>query len=239
MAYTVSQLITYAYDISGIVSAEYQAVSGYQMNRGLLALNEILGDKNVENDMLPYYTTLYNFNAVIGQEQYFIANLISVSTLVLFIDNVRYSMEEVQRNLYFGTPRANNVKSLPVSFHQERVLGGTNIFLYFFPQEAYPMQLSGLFDLAPVTINQDLSLTYAPFYIAYLKFSLANRLCVEYDFAIPPQVALQLRKYEEMISQKSAAPDLSQKVISCFNTINGFNYAQANIGKGFTASGVG
>lgn len=233
MPYTVTKLITNAYYTSGIVSRDFQTVSGTQLNDGLDFFNEVLTDKWAEKDMLPYYTE-YNFNAISGQESYFIPNLVEVDTLVFFINNVRYAMRENFRDAYFGNARANDILSLPFNWHFERGLGGGTIYLYFFPDKAYPMQLWGQFGLLDATLNQDLELTYDQFYISYLKYALANRLCIDYNYDVPPGVSTQLLKYELMISKRIAPLDLHMQKISTMGVVTSLNYAAANLGKGWT-----
>lgn len=156
MSYSVIQLITNAYYASGIVSREFETVSGSQVNDGLQFLNDILADKAIEKDMIPYFTK-YEFFAVAAQEKYFIPNLEQLETLVFFINNVRYQMRDIGRKVYFGSSRADNINSLPFNWHLERCLGGANIFMYFKPQTNYPIQAWGSFRLTSVTINQDLN----------------------------------------------------------------------------------
>lgn len=342
MAYTVTNLITDAFYTSGIVSREFETVSGPQGQVGLAALNNILTDKAIEKDMIPYYTK-YTFNAVAGQESYFIPKLEELETLVFFINNVRYQMREVDRIRYKGSARANNVTSLPFNWNLERCLGGANISLYFFPNTNYPMEAWGLFRLDQVTLNTDLyntapmaqlgtvtifgtapnagvlaagelvingvdlagtyntpldltnyintgiipgvtatlianaltlngsvtgttitistlgtasnangltffnfSLMAGPvtqtfnsqgldqFYVSYLKYALADRLCTEYNFIVPEGVTRQLTQYQRWISKRSGGLDLNMQKVSTLTRSNPMNYGQANIGKGWT-----
>lgn len=337
MAYTVANLITDAYYISGIVSREFETVSGQQGNVGLHVLNNILTDKAIEKDMIPYYLK-YNFNAVPGQGTYFIPNLEEIDTLVFYLSNVRYQMRQVDRIAFKGSSRAENISSLPFNWNIERCLGGSNISLYFFPDQAYPMEAWGLFRLGHVTMQQDLafggslaalglltfsgtgtlgagqlvvngidlqgvyatpnafvnyintgviqnvtavylasqltfvnsvtgstilitttgggdplntitfanfstitgplSITYVSagldeFYVSYLKFALADRLCTEYNFIVPPGAAKQLEQYQRWISKRSGGLDLNIKKISTLTNTNPLNYGQVNIGKGW------
>ena len=233
MAYTVTQLITNAFYVSGIVSREFQTVSGTQVNDGLQLVNEIITDKYADKGMIPYYTK-YDFNVVKGQEQYFIPGLIEIETLVFFLNDVRFSMKKNSRINYFGCPRATNIESLPWNWHFERQLGGGSIYLYFLPDENYPLQAWGQFGLSEVSLGQDLTLTYDDFYISYLKYAVADRICVNYNYETPPGVGLQLKKYELMISKQVGPLDLSMKKISTLGTHRSLNYAQANIGKSWT-----
>ena len=181
MAYPSTQLISQAYWVSGIRGHDFQAISGPDLGYGLNVLNDLIGDLRVESDMIPYTSTSYSFNLVIGQQEYFIPNLTVCDTLTFFIDTVRYAMQEVPRTTFFGSSRVNGLQSLPLSYHTERALGGLNVFVYFYPDQTYPMELVGLFAPSPVTANQDLSLVWDQYFINYFKYALAERLCTEYN----------------------------------------------------------
>ena len=232
MPYTTLQLINYAYYESGIVSRGFETVSGQQANDGLLFLNDLIDDKTVENDMIPYYLEL-DFPAVIGQEKYFIPNLINIDTFVFFIDTVRYQTQPRGRREYFGTSRANNIQSLPGSWHMERCFGGANLYIYFLPNQNFPLTIWGQFRLQEVAINQDLSLTLDRFYINYLRYDLAVRLCAEYNYSVPPAVGKAHSKYVDMISKKSGPMDLQIMKLSSLQKRGGINYGQVNLGKGW------
>ena len=231
--YTVPNLISDAFYISGVASREFEQVTATQGQDGFNMLNDILTDKVVENDMIPYYTH-YTFNAVQGQEAYFIPKLIQLDTLVFFINTVRYEMQYLNRRPYFGSPRATSVQSLPFTFHVERQFGGASIYLYFLPNTAYPMEAWGQFGLSEVTINQDLSLSMDRFYISYLKYALAVRICTEYSYAVPPDVQKQLDEYEYMISKRSQQLDLSGEKVTTLSKGTQFSYAQVNLGRGWS-----
>lgn len=339
MAYSVIRLVNDAYCAAGVVSKEFQTLSGQQMQDGLQYLNDILADKAIEKNMIPYFSK-YEFFAVAGQEEYFIPNLEQIETLVFFINDVRYQMRELDRKVYFGSSRADNIDSLPFNWHLERCLGGAKLFMYFKPQTNYPMQIWGSFRLSSVTINQDLnsnqgsanlgvatvggtapyvfapgqlvvngvdlfgsyasvaalatainsglvplvsaqivgtqfilssyqgtnitvstsgdmgfvnyitfsnfSTQYGPldqtflpqgldlFYINYLKFSLADRICTEYNYIAPPGVTKQLLQYQLWIASKSAPLDLTQRKISTFSKGNTLSWGAINLGVGWT-----
>lgn len=336
MAYTVANLIADAYYISGIVSREFETVSGPQGELGLQVLNDVISDKTIEMDMIPYYNK-YNFSTIAGVETYFVPNLESVETLVFFLNGVRYQMVEVDRVAFQGAARAK-ISSLPFNWNQERCLNGTNIRLYFFPNQVYQMELWGLFRLALVTMFQDLSastttvglgtcavtgagaltggqfivngidlagnyananalvayintgvvagvsasivsgnftltsttlptislatagtedpancVTFAnfstlagpinetfnatgldQFYTSYLKFSLADRLCTEYNYVVPVGVVKQLEQYQRWISKRSGGMDLTTQKISTLQGVSMLNYAMVNLSNGFT-----
>lgn len=234
MAYPTSKLITNAYYASGIVSRNFETVSGSQESDGLFFLNDLLADKTIENGLIPYYQE-HQFNAVVGQEKYFIENLINIDTFTFFIDSVRYSTTWKGRREYFGQARADDIRSLPGSWHLEREYGGASIYIYFKPDQTYPLTIWGQFRLNSVTLNQDLSLTLDRFYINYLKYDLAQRLCDEYSFNVPPGVARELNRYEDAISKKSGPLDLRMIKQSTLQQRGGINYGQVNLGKGWSS----
>ncbi len=233
MAYTTLQLINEAYYSSGVVSREFETVSGDQAQDGLNWLNDLIGDKTVDNRLIPYYET-QDITAVIGQETYFITDCIDIETFVFYIDSVRYSTTKKDRAQYFGESRADNIQSLPGSWHFERAYGGGNLYIYFKPDVAYPLTIWGLFRLSEVTINQDLSLTLDRFYINLLKFELADRICTEFNFIVPSGVAKEVARYRHLIAKKSARIDLRMQKESSLGRRGGINYGQVNIGKGWT-----
>ena len=133
MAYTVTDLITRAFYLSQVVSRELEEVSGQQISDGLIWLNALLSLKSAHSRLIPYYTE-YQFNAVIGQEVYFVPELVQPETLTFNIGPVRYSTQPVPRRAYQGSGRVDNITSLPFNWNFERTLGGANISLVFSPR---------------------------------------------------------------------------------------------------------
>jgi hypothetical protein len=232
MAYTTNQLISNSYYTAGIVAREFEGVSGSQVSDGLTYLNEILGEKTVDDGMIPYESTT-TVTGVIGQEAYTIANCISIDTLTFTKNNVRYSMSYDKRNAYFGSDRVNNINSLPQVWYFERGFGGGTLYIYFTPDFAYPLEIHGVFRLSEVALGQDLSLTLDSFYTTYLKYALADRLCAEFNYATPENVLRQLAKYEGWINKKSKLIDLRVQKQSTLQTTRGGGWAQVNLGRGW------
>jgi hypothetical protein len=87
------------------------------------------------------------------------------------------------------------------------------------------------------------NVTYFPqglerFYINYLKYALAVRLCKEFNYTIPQGADKQLLTYEELISKRSAPMDLTNCNISTLTDDADFiSYSQVNIGRGWTSAG--
>ena len=233
MPYTTNQLISGAYYSSGVVSREFETVSGGQIGDGLQWLNDIITDKEVDNSMIPYETT-YTFNSVIGQEIYFIPELVQVDTLTFFIQSIRYAMKYTPRNEYFGSSRVNNILTLPYEWYFERQMGGGNLYIYFTPDQNYPMELHGVFNLPSVSLGQDLTLIYDEFMITYFRYALSDRICSEYNYETPQNVYRQLSKYEAFISKRSRELDLRIAKTSTLQKRGSINYAFVNLGKGWT-----
>lgn len=155
-AYISTQLITDAFYGSGVVSREFETVSGGQVTDGLGWLNDILSDKTIDSGMVPYETT-YELTLNPGQESYYIPNMISADTVTFLLNTVRYSVQATQRNEYFGSSRVNNINSLPFQWYFERKYGGGNFHVYFSPDRSYPLTIHGVFRLPQVELGQDLS----------------------------------------------------------------------------------
>ena len=236
MPYTTNELISGAYYASGVVSREFETVSGSQIGDGLVWLNNIITEKSVDEGMVPYETT-YNADFIIGQETYFIPNLIQIDTLTFFLDAVRYAMKYEQRNAYFGASRVDNIQTLPFEWYFERQLGGGNLYIYFQPDQNYPFEIHGIFLPPSVALGQDLSLIYDQFFTTYLRYALADRICAEYSYETPSGVMQQLSKYEAFINKNSRILDMRLTKTSTLQKRGSFNYAFINLGHGWMVPG--
>lgn len=232
MPYTTSQLISRAYFLSGIVRKDLETVSGQKLTEGLELLNELLDVKSANQRLIPYFKN-YEFSAVPDQEEYFIPDLVLCETFTFYINNVRYPMSLKQRKEYFGSSRAENVTSLPNEWHIERCLNGSNLYIYFKPDQNYPMSIWGKFSLEEVTLFQDLLLTYDRFYLVYLRYALAEYICQEYNFPFQPQNEKKLTEYENILIDISPM-DMTLVRRSMFNQRSNINYGIANLSNGWT-----
>lgn len=231
MAYTTRELITDSYYKSGIVARQLQTVSGQQITDGLTLLNDLLAIKTADSPLIPYYTE-YDFTAVTGQQEYFIPNLIAAQTVVFFIGDVRYQMYPVTRKAFYGTGRVDNIDSLPFNYHVERKKGGSSLWLYFYPNQNFPMTLWGKFSLTSVTLDQDLSLILDQYYIVYLKWGLTEYICTDNNITMTPQNYQKLKEAEKMITNVSP-PDLSLTKVTAFGSQPGLTFADVNLGNGW------
>ncbi len=231
MAYTALQLITRSYYLSQIVSRNLQVVTGDQVTDGLYLLNALLDYKSTDLRLIPYFQR-YTFNAVQGQESYYIPNLLMVDDLTFNIGEVRYSLIENTRAEYFAGPRVDNIQSLPYCYRIERELGGLRIYLYFVPQDAYVMKLSGKFALSEVALQTDMSLTYDTYYIEYLRYALAAEICEEWGATFPDQSKMKFMAMEKKLMEVSP-PDLSINKRAYFGSHSIFGWQEINLYKGY------
>ena len=83
-------------------------------------------------------------------------------------------------------------------------------------------------------MGQDLSLTLDQFYIDFIMYELAERLCADYDYSMPEGAAHQLEEYQMIIDKREQRLDLNQQSISALSqTTDGVNYAWANLSTGW------
>jgi len=146
---------------------------------------------------------------------------------------VRFNVIPTLRNQYFGSNRVNNINSLPFSWYWEKQLGGGDLYIYFLPDQDYPCEIHGLFQLNTVSLNQDLSTTIDEFYRTYLRYCLADRICSEYNFDTPPNVLRQLGKYQAFINSNSRLMDLRLVKQNAFQEKHNLSWAYVNIGHGW------
>lgn len=231
MAYTARQLITQSWYLSGIVSQEFESEDSIETVTGLNLLNSLLALKTVDKGKITYYTT-YEFDSVAGQETYFIPNLVSIDTLTFTFSELRWGMQELSRDKYFGYSRPQNIQSIPSTYNYELILGGANISLYFIPNLVYTFQLVGKFSLAQVTLDTDLSTMLATFYIEYLRYALAQYMCQQRNIQFRDQNEKMLMRLESLMVD--VAPlDLSLKKISAFSGGAGPNWGIINLSHGW------
>jgi hypothetical protein len=248
MAYTARTLITRALYLSGIVSRNLQTPTGDQINDGLFLLNALLDFKQVETDLIPYYQYI-TFPCVSGQEFYFLPYVALLESLTFNLDVIRYNMDFVSRTNYYGSARVDNISTLPFSWNYNRSLGGGNLALYFKPDKAYALKAMAKIFLVDVNLNTDLTniTESTPYtfinnsnqgldtaYIEYLRYSLAEYICAEYNISFNPESAKKLISMRRQLMYLSP-PDLSMQkaTILCADSQVGWNWGDVNLGRGW------
>lgn len=225
------ELIAQSYYLANIVGRDLNTVTGSQLADGLQLLNEIISEKSMSARYIPYYghTTL---NTIAGQEAYDVDGLVLTDAVTFNIGVVRYSMQRLDRRFYFGSPRADNIGSLPYSYYIERQLGGSKLYLYFLPNESYEIKITGKFALQQLAADDVISDILDNFYISYLKYLLAPRLCDFFNLEFPPQKMATLKRIENQIPDIEG-PDLRQQKFSTLSKNTGYNYAIINLSNGW------
>jgi hypothetical protein len=161
MAYSAQKLITRSWYLSGIVARNLQVPTGDQINDGLDLLNSLLDFKQIETDLIPYYTYI-EFPLVGGQEYYFLPNIAEIESSTFNIDVVRYPMDQTNRRTYFGTSRVDNIQTLPFNWNYNRGENGGTLSMYFLPQSNYPFKMMAKMFLSNVALQDDLTNIFAP-----------------------------------------------------------------------------
>ncbi len=246
MAYLAQQLITRSLYLSGIVARNLQTPTGDQITDGLMLLNSLLDYKQIETDLIPYWTYI-EMPLIGGQEYYFLPNVAEVESATFNIDVVRYPMVSTTRRTYFGSSRVDNIQTLPFNWNFNRGQGGGTLSLYFLPQADYPLKLMVKLFLNDVSLQTDLTnisstLPYtflqtqnAGFdtsYIEYLRYALAQYMCSEYGILFNPESKEILRKMQRELMFLSP-PDLSRTGVSILGQGTGYNWGDVNIGHGW------
>lgn len=252
MAYTAQKLITRALYLSGVVSRNLQTPTGQQIQDGLDMLNDLLNFKQIEIDLIPYYTYI-ELQIQPNVEFYYLPYVALIESATFNLNTVRFEMQSTTRRQYYGSARIDDISALPFSYNFERALGGGNLALYFKPQENYPVKMMVKLFLADVSLDTDLSdisvsvpytfinsanQGYDSSYIEYLRYALARYICSEYGIIFNPESDKILRKMESQLMYVSP-PDLSNFKTSVLNSSKSSsypNFGDVNLGKGWRPS---
>lgn len=251
MPYTAEQLVTRSWFLSGIVAKNLQIPTGDQIYDGLQMLNALLDFKQIQTDLIPYWTYI-ELPLVAGQEFYFLPYVAAIESATFNIDVVRYPMDYTTRRMYYGSSRVDNIATLPFNWNYNRALGGGNMALYFKPESAYPMKMMVKLFLVDVTLQTDLTNIsesvpytfinsanqgYDTSYIEYLRYALAQYMCSEYGVLFNPESEKILNGMKRQLMYVSP-PDLTviKTSILCSENAGGVNWGDVNIGRGWRPS---
>ena len=225
------QLIANAYYLSGILSRDFETISDTQAVDGLDILNDILAEKSISSALIPYYTqTIYQ--GVAGTKEFIVPDLVNETDVTFFIDNVRYKMIRDSQQRFWGDSRVEDISSLPFHYYSQRAVGGMQFYLYFTPDQDYRFEITGKYRIETLTLDIDTSFFLDRFYVSYLKYKLAKRLCDFYGHQFPGQLEPTLKGLEAQLN-KMVGVDLTIKKQSNFSRGGNFSYGQANLGKGW------
>ncbi len=213
MAYTVTELITKSWNLSGIVAAQAETVSGDQLKDGLDHLNDFLALQSAESRMIPY-TRVHLFECKANWDEFLIDHLLSIDVLTIK-NNGSYSLKALGRRAFFTRNGDSLSPSQPLFYHIEAIRGGSLLFLTPTPDKDYKLRIVGKFGLTEVDYNDDLSLVYDRQYLLYLRYGLADYLCDLYNHPFAAgaklsRLASNLRDYSPL--------DLSMVKVSYLHT---------------------
>jgi hypothetical protein len=227
-------IIQRALNLSGITSRSLEEQDDEEGADGLFWLNMLLAEKSATGILLPYFGHI-DITPVVGQEIYFIPNIVTAEILTFTIQGVRYSVRFESRYKYLGTPRANNVQSLPFQWYWERVNGGMNIYLYFIPNTQIDnIVVTGILGFQKVIFSTEMDSFLDTFYQNFLIFELAESMCLFYKISTPPETAKKLMRLRN--EMRSINPrDFSLKKKSMLGNGGILTYAQVNYGRGWTS----
>lgn len=215
MPYTVTELITKAWTLSGIVAAQAETVSGDQLKDGLEHLNDFLALQNANARMIPYIR-VEHLTCIPNSEELFVKHLLNIDALTLQEEEPRsYALQTLPllgRKEYFTHDYPSFLR--PRFYHLEKTKGGSLLFLSPTPDKAYPLKLVGKFGLTEVSYNDDLSLFYDRDYLLYLRYGLADTLCDFYNH--PFSAKGKFKEIENKLRDLSPL-DLSMEKNSLFN----------------------
>lgn len=248
MAYTAQELITRSLYLSGIVSRGLQVPSGEQIQDGLQILNGLLNFKQVETDLVPFYSYIA-LDCTPDTEFYDLPYVSAIETCTFNLETVRFAMQGTTRRQYYGSARVDDISSLPFNWNFERNLTGGTLALYFKPQSDYTLKMmvqlflanveldTDLTDISrsvPYTFINDANQGYSTSYLEYLRYALAEYLCSEYGVIFNPQSQQILKQMKRTLMYVSP-PDLIMSKASVLNSsrLGGMTWAQVNIGKGW------
>lgn len=251
MGITAEQLIERSFYLSGIVSRNLQTPTGEQIALGLDLLNALLDFKQIETDLIPYWQYI-EMPCVQGQEYYFLPYVVAVESATFNLSVVRYGMRGNSRTAYYGSPRVDNISTLPFSYNFDRSIGGGNLAVYFLPNSDYPLKMMVKIFLSNVALNTDLtniseSVPYTFIntanqgfdagYIEYLRYGLAAKICEEYGVSMNPEAMRTLTSYERKLMYVSP-PDMVMHKSSLLNASKTptLNWGFVNLSNGWVPS---
>jgi hypothetical protein len=249
MPYTAQELITRSLFLSGIVARNLQVPTFDQINDGLYLLNALLDFKQIEVDLIPYYTYI-EMPLTQGLEEYYLPFVALVESATFNIGVVRYPMENTSRRRYFASSRVDDISTLPFNWNFNRGQGGGTISFYFKPDAAYPCKMMVKFFLVDVSLQTDLTNVsemvpytflqtanqgYDTSYIEYLRYALARFICSEYGVQFNPESEKIFQSYERKLMYMEP-PDLSMNKSSILTQGMGYNWGDVNIGRGWRPS---
>lgn len=195
----VTELITRAYIEANVISAEFETASEQQTSNALYLLNVCLSESQINGNFIPFETHT-TITCVPGQQEYSLTDVVEVRQITFLDGDVRFNMICDSQYRFFGSMRVDEIRSLPFHYYVERCVGGSNLYLYFLPDQAYTLQLLVKKSITQLTIADNLD-QFDLFFIDYLTHLLAQRLCIEAGQVFRSDLKDLMNKYETKMKQ--------------------------------------
>lgn len=224
MTYTAQTLITRSWYLSGIVARNLQFVTGDQITDGLMLLNALLDFKQIETDLIPYWTYI-EMPLIPGQEFYFLPNVAEVELATFNIGPVRYPMQKTGRRMYFGTSRVDNISTLPFNYNYNRGENGGTLAFYFLPSQNFPAKMMVKFFLNDIlSLQTDLTTIFATLATGFISSITVTSQGA--GFTLTPTVAISAPQNTNG-TQATATAQIANGNVIAINIINpGSGYTQ-------------
>lgn len=220
MTYFASTLIERSWYLSGIVSRYLQTPTGSQMADGLFMLNALLDYKQIETDLIPYWTYI-EIPLTPTQEFYFLPNVCELESSTFNIGPVRYPMEMTTRRKYFASSRVDNISTLPFSYNFNRGEGGGTLAMYFLPSANFPLKIMAKLFLTNVNFTTDLTNIFSG--LTTGQITKINILNPGINYTLTPTVTISGGNG----TGATATANISNGSITAINVINpGSGYTQ-------------
>lgn len=229
----VREIVNKAIYLSGLSSRVLDEPQPEYSADGLRWLNGFLAELGMTGREIPFITT-YVFNAVVGQQTYFVPGLIDTDSVTFELGKVRYSMERVFNNNFYATARVNSVNSLMYKYYVQRLPNGSNIDFYFFPSQNFPIHVRGRFSYPPLTYDTQMDTIVDGGTQDFFIYKIAQRLCGYYGQMFSDANNAELARLEDYVRNMNAPDTTFQaRMILCRNDL--LNWGQINFGRGWSA----
>lgn len=224
MAYTARKLITKAYYSSGYASRRLNTLSGQEATDGLELLNDLLADKTAEVGLIPYYKQK-DFIAITDQVSpgvYFVEGAVEIDSLTFANGLLRYPCRRMSRSEFYAHGHMGGNYGYPDGWFPELTKDGMNVYFYTLPSDTFTISIVGKFGLDQVfSLDTDLLLYYARGYINYMKFKLAERICIENGLTFEDDQRATVARYERELNYLSPIDLTPKRKFSSLSSCSG------------------
>lgn len=185
---TTNQLIIDAHRLANIY-AEDEEPTAPQMQRGLDYINETLDSLSGNGIQIPYTNTV-TFNTQAGKDTYTFSRevgadvntnkIIEITDVYLTYGDVRFPMEKIEHDQAYQLVRYPTAKTRPTQVFMQNTNFGTELVLFYNPDDVYPITVRGKQVLDNVALGADLT-NVPPNYRKFLRYALGRELSNVFD----------------------------------------------------------